>query len=123
MLAFRDKDALVRAVTGALGPGGRFAFTVEVGPPLTAAERAAMPAPDTVWPVPLTGLDELLRRHGFRVVWSDDHTAAHRDVAAALAATYTDPDLVAAHALWRDWLTTGRVRKLAVVAERVGAPG
>src|SRR4051794_20419492 len=46
MLAFADKDALVHAVAAALRPGGRFAFTLEAGPPLTAAERAAMPAAD-----------------------------------------------------------------------------
>ena len=43
MLAFEDKDALVREISAALRPGGRFAFTLEEGPPLTAAERAAMP--------------------------------------------------------------------------------
>jgi phosphatidylglycerophosphate synthase len=123
MLAFRGKDALVGAVAGALPPGGRFAFTVEVGEPLTGSERAAMPAADTVWPIREARLDDLLARHGLRVVWSDDHTAAHGDVAAALAAAYADPGLVASHALWRDWLTAGRIRKLAVVAERVGAPG
>ena len=59
MLAFEDKDALVREVAAALRPGGRFAFTLEEGPPLTAAERAAMPDADTVW---LTPLDALTRR-------------------------------------------------------------
>src|SRR3954447_5969447 len=39
MLAFPDKDALVRAVRAALRPGGRFAFTLEDGEPLSAAER------------------------------------------------------------------------------------
>jgi hypothetical protein len=28
-------------------------------------------------------------------------------------------ELVAAHRLWSDWLTEGRVRKFALVAERV----
>ena len=49
MLAVEDQDALIRAVAAALAPGGRFAFTLEEGPPLTAAERAVMPDPDTVW--------------------------------------------------------------------------
>ena len=53
MLAIEDKDALVHAVAEALPPGGRFAFTLEEGEPLTAAERAAMPDPDTVWLTPL----------------------------------------------------------------------
>ena len=45
MLAFEDKDALVRDIAAALRPGGRFAFTLEAGSPLTTAERAAMPPP------------------------------------------------------------------------------
>ena len=53
MLAFEDKDALVREIAAALRPGGRFAFTLEEGAPLTAAERAAMPNSDTVWLIPL----------------------------------------------------------------------
>ena len=47
MLAFPDKDPLLRAVAAALRPGGRFAFTLEEGPPLSADERAAMPDADT----------------------------------------------------------------------------
>src|SRR5919112_5351993 len=42
MLAFEDKDALMRAIAGALRPGGRFALTLEAGPPLTTAERGAV---------------------------------------------------------------------------------
>ena len=45
MLAFEDKEPLMRAIAAALRPGGRFAFTLEAGPPLTPAERVAMPAP------------------------------------------------------------------------------
>ena len=48
MLAIEDKEPLIGAVAAALAPGGRFAFTLEEGAPLTAAERAAMPDPDTV---------------------------------------------------------------------------
>src|SRR4051812_3424584 len=40
MLAFEEKATLVREVAAALRPGGRFAFTLEEGQPLTAAERA-----------------------------------------------------------------------------------
>ena len=36
MLAFPDKQVLVSEVAGVLEPGGRFAFTVEEGRPLTA---------------------------------------------------------------------------------------
>src|SRR5215218_6402924 len=35
MLAFADKDALVRAIAALLPAGGRFALTLEEGPPLT----------------------------------------------------------------------------------------
>ena len=45
LLAFRDKPGLLRQVAAALPVGGRFAFTVEEGVPLSAAERAVMPAP------------------------------------------------------------------------------
>src|SRR3954451_17820754 len=48
MLAFEDKDALVREVAGGLMADGRFAFTLEEGAPLTAAERGAIPDADTV---------------------------------------------------------------------------
>ena len=53
MLAFPDKEALVGAVGRTLEPGGRFAFTVEEGRPLTRQERTRMPAADTVWPIEL----------------------------------------------------------------------
>src|SRR5579864_2012315 len=43
MLAFPDKEALAREVARVLEPGGRFAFTVEEGRPLTEQERARMP--------------------------------------------------------------------------------
>src|SRR4029077_2389013 len=48
MLAFPDKDALMREMARVLEPGGRFAFTVEEGRPLTQRERARMPGADTV---------------------------------------------------------------------------
>ena len=55
MLAFPEKEPLLREIAGALATGGRFAFTLEEGPPLTAAERDAMPDADTVWLTPLDG--------------------------------------------------------------------
>ncbi len=132
LLAFADKDALVRAVAAALRPGGRFAFTLEEGAPLSAAERAAMPDADTVWLTPLDELSGGLERAGLTVVWSEDHSAAHRAVAESLASAMEADgtaiagqvgrraldDLLAAHHLWSDWLGSGRVRKLALVAER-----
>ena len=132
MLAFEDKEPLVRAVAAALAPGGRFACTLEAGPPLTAAERTAMPDPDTVWLTPLEEMTELLRRAGLAVTWQEDVSRAHRATAQALLDAYaadagaiTDrigaralADLLAAHRLWIEWLDAGRVRKLALVAER-----
>ena len=135
MLAFEDKDALLREVAAALRPGGRFAFTLEEGAPLTAAERAAMPDADTVWLVPLDELVASLERAGLVVTWQDDHTHAHSATAHALAAAFAADaeeiaarigrpaldDLLAAHRLWTRWFDEGRVRKLALVTERIEA--
>jgi SAM-dependent methyltransferase len=133
MLAFEDKDALIREIAAALRPGGRFAFTLEEGPSLTAAERAAMPDADTVW---LTTLDEMttsLERAGLLITWQEDQSRAHRAMAQALAGAFAADagniaarigrraldELLAAHRLWIEWLGEGRVRKLALV---VGPP-
>jgi SAM-dependent methyltransferase len=132
MLAFEDKDALVRQISATLRPGGRLGFTLEEGPPLTTAERAAMPDADTVWLVPLDELAGSLERAGLVVTWQEDHTNAHRAMAEALADAFADDaeeiatqigrpaldELLAAHRLWIEWLEEGRVRKLALVAER-----
>jgi SAM-dependent methyltransferase len=132
MLAFEDKEALVRAVAATLRPGGRFAFTLEEGPPLTIPERASMPDADTVW---LTRLDEMatcLERAGLDVTWQEDHSRAHGATARALALAFAADagniarhigrravdELLCAHRLWAEWLDQGRVRKLALVAER-----
>ena len=135
MLAFADKERLLRGVASALAPGGRFAFTVEEGRPLTAAERAAMPDADTVWLVPLEELLAMFARVGLEVRWMEEHSAAHQETAHRLADAFTDDrpaivshlghraldELLDAHRLWCEWLSTGRVRKLAVVAEKVAA--
>jgi SAM-dependent methyltransferase len=132
MLAFEDKNALVREIAGALWPGGRFAFTLEEGQPLTPAERAAMPDADTVWPTPLDELGASLERAGLVLTWREDHSRAHRAMAHALAGAFAADaadiaaqigrraldELLAAHRLWVRWLDEGRVRKLALVAER-----
>jgi sarcosine/dimethylglycine N-methyltransferase len=131
MLAFEDKDGLVGAIAGALGPGGRFAFTLEEGEPLTAEERTAMPDADTVWLTPLDEMVASLERAGLVVTWREDHSLAHRVQAQALADAFAADadgiadgigrraldDLVEAHRLWIAWLGSGRVRKLALVAE------
>jgi SAM-dependent methyltransferase len=133
MLVFADKDALVRETAAALRPGGRFAFTLEEGAPLTRAERAAMPDADTVWLTPLDELTASLERAGLAVTSLEDHSHEHRATAQALAGAYAADaadiaaqvgrraldDLLAAHGLWVRWLEEGRVRKLALVAERV----
>jgi SAM-dependent methyltransferase len=132
MLAFADKEALVDEVARALEPGGRFAFTVEEGRPLTRQERAQMPAADTVWPVELAKLTDVLRAAGLAVTWRQDYSSAHHATATALLRSYrafsaqiagqigkqAAADLVTAHQLWSDWLGSGRVRKFAMVAEK-----
>jgi SAM-dependent methyltransferase len=132
MLAFEDKDALVREIAAALRPGGRLAFTLEEGPPLTTAEREAMPDADTVWLTPLDEMSASLERGGLVVRCQEDHSQAHRATAQALADAFAADaediaaqvgrralaELLAAHRLWIEWLDEGRVRKLALVAER-----
>ena len=130
MLAFADKVTLLDAVAAGLAPAGRFAFTVEVGEPLTPAEQRDMPDADTVWLVNRAGLAAGLDRAGLRVRWMEDISDAHRVRAEALTSAYaadqaaiaallggraTD-ELLRAHRLWSEWLGTGRVRKFAVVA-------
>jgi SAM-dependent methyltransferase len=132
MLAFRDKATLVGAVASALRVGGRFAFTMEEGEPLDAAERASMPGADTVW---LTTLPEMLGhldQAGLVVGRQEDHSDSHRAVADALTDAFAADaesiaaqlgrqaldELLTAHRLWSAWLRDGRVRKLAFVAEK-----
>src|SRR3954467_1776168 len=88
MLAFEDKDALVREITSALRPGGRFAFTLEEGLPLTAPERATMPDADRVWLTPLGEMATCLERAGLVVTWQEDYSRAHRATAHALAGAF-----------------------------------
>jgi hypothetical protein len=121
----------VQSVAAALRPGGRFAFTLEEGAPLTPDERAAMPDADTVWLTPLEEMTASLERAGLAVTWVEDHSGAHRAAAQALAGAFAAnaddiaaqvgaralDELLAAHRLWVQWLDEGRVRKLALVAE------
>jgi SAM-dependent methyltransferase len=133
MLAFPDKEALLPAISHALTVGGRFAFTLEEGRPLTESEREQMPDADTVWLIPLEEMRTLLQRIGLTVRWQDDCSASHRAVADRLTAAFAADataiasqigrraldELLAAHRLWSEWLGTGRVRKLALVAEKL----
>lgn len=132
MLAFADKGALMDHVARALEPGGRFACTVEEGPPLTARERAQIPDADTVWLIELAELTRLLHEVGLTVTWQEECSASHRATAAALLQAFRADsarigrqigrqplvELITAHQLWADWLAGGRVRKFALVAEK-----
>jgi len=132
MLAFPAKDALMSEVARVLEPGGRFAFTVEEGRPLTGQERARMPAADTVWPIELAELSGMLRDAGLTVTWQHEYSSSHHAVATALLCCYradsaqiagqigtqAAAELITAHQLWSDWLGSGRVRKFAMVAEK-----
>jgi len=132
MLAFPDKDALVREVARVLEPGGRFAFTVEEGRPLAQHERARMPGADTVWLIELAELTGVLRGAGLTVIWRQEYSSSHQAIAKALHRCYrAEPsqiadqigreataELITAHRLWRDWLGSGRVRKFAIVAQK-----
>jgi SAM-dependent methyltransferase len=134
MLAFPDKETLIQEISAALAAGGRFAFTLEAGLPLTEAERARMPDADTVWLVPLPKMLSCLERVGLVVRWQEDYSGSHGAMADSLIDAFTADaaniaaqlgrraleELLAAHRLWSDWLAEGRVRKLAFVAEKTG---
>jgi SAM-dependent methyltransferase len=132
MLAFPEKETLLREISRALATGGRFAFTMEEGLPLTEAERGRMPDADTVWLTPLQEMLGCLERVGLVVRWQDDRSRSDRAVADSLINAFTADaadiaaqigsraleELLAAHRLWSDWFREGRVRKLAFVAEK-----
>jgi SAM-dependent methyltransferase len=133
MLAFPDKETLLQEISQALTPGGRFAFTMEEGRPLTEAERARMPDAETVWLTPLQEMLAFLERVGLVVRWQHDCSRSHLAVAdslidafaadaADIAAQIGDralEELLIAHRLWSDWLRQGRVRKIAFVTEKI----
>jgi SAM-dependent methyltransferase len=140
MLAFRDKRALLEAVSCSLPTGGRFAFTLEEGAALTESERVRMPGADTVWLVPLDEMHALLAQTGLAVSWADDWSESHLAVAESLTDAYVAhataiasrigdralEELLTAHRRWSEWLAAGRVRKFVFVterpAERITAP-
>ena len=91
-----------------------------------------MPGADTVWPVELAELTRMLRSAELAVIWRQEYSSSHHAIATALRRCYrTDSsqiadqigtkataELITAHALWSDWLGSGRVRKFAMVAEK-----
>jgi SAM-dependent methyltransferase len=133
MLAFAEKEPLLREIASALAVGGRFACTFEAGAPLTEAERERMPDADTVWLVPIEEMLACLDRAGLVVRWQEDRTRSHAATAESLTEAFAADaveiaaeigdraleELLAAHGLWSDWLRAGRVRKIALVAERI----
>lgn len=132
MLSFPAKEPLLREVSRTLTTGGRFACTFEGGEPLTEVERRRMPDADTVWLVPIEEMLACLERAGLAVRWQEDcsqsHLATAESLTEAFAAGAGDiaaqvgdralQELLSAHRLWSDWLRAGRVRKVALVAEK-----
>jgi hypothetical protein len=86
--------------------------------------------------MPLPELRVILERAGLSVRWQEDWSAAHGAaadsliqafavdeavIAAGIGARALD-ELVTAHRLWSDWLKSGRVRKFAILGEKVPLP-
>jgi SAM-dependent methyltransferase len=136
MLAFPDKEALLREITAALKVGGRFAFTLEEGRSLTRGERQRMPNADTVWLTPLPEMLASLERVGLRVLWQDECTESHRVIVDSLTHAFAAganaiagrlgrravDDLLSSHRTWSDWLREGRARKFAFAVEKTQVP-
>ena len=132
LLAFAEKEPLLREISGALVAGGRFACTFEAGLPLTESERDQMPDADTVWLIPIEEMLASLKRVGLVVRSQDELTQSHAAMAESLTDAFVaDADQIAAeigdqaleellraHRLWSEWLRAGRVRKIALVAEK-----
>ena len=96
-----------------------------------------MPDADTVWLTPLPEMLTYLERVGLRVRWQEDYSRSHRAMAESLLNAFAADgtaisgqigqkalaELLAAHRLWSDWLREGRVRKIALVAEKAETAG
>jgi SAM-dependent methyltransferase len=132
LLAFPEKEPLLQEIARALPAGGRFACTFEAGLPLTKEERAQMPDADTVWLIPIDEMLATLDRVGLVVDRQEDHTDSHAATAESLTAAFAADavdvaaeigdqaleELLRAHRLWSEWMRSGRVRKIALVAEK-----
>ena len=89
-----------------------------------------MPDADTVWLIPTDEMLATLNRVGLVVDWQEDHTESHAATAESLTAAFAADavdiaaeigdqaleELLRAHQLWSDWVRSGRVRKIALVA-------
>jgi hypothetical protein len=94
-----------------------------------------MPDADTVWLTPLQEMLTCLERVGLGVRWQEDCSRSHRAMVDSLIDAFTAhateiaaqigrealDELLAAHRLWSNWLRDGRIRKIAVVAEKTAA--
>jgi len=132
MLSIQDKGRVLRELARLVRPGGRVGLTLEEGPTLSHDERLGMPEGDAIWLVTADEFRALLHAAGFRLRDVADCTAAHVELARRLATAFgrhresisTDlgakqcEAILAAHVRWVRWLGSGRVRKLALVAER-----
>ena len=98
MLAFPDKKDLVEEIAHTLEPGGRFAFTVEEGRPLTRQEHSSA--------------------HGAIATALLGRYRANSPQIVGQIGKQATAELVTAHQLWSDWLGSGRVRKFAIVGEK-----
>jgi ubiquinone/menaquinone biosynthesis C-methylase UbiE len=132
MLAVADKRALLREVWRLLPLGGHFALTLEAGAPLSSVEQRALPNDERVWFIEEADFRELLAESGFRVTWTRDLTAGHASRTRGLVHTFERGraaicagmgetfwrTIVAQHRAFASWLEGGRLRKVAIVAER-----
>jgi SAM-dependent methyltransferase len=132
LLAFPEKEPLLNEISSALPTGGRFACTFEAGLPLTKEERSQMPDADTVWLIPIDEMLATLDRVGLVVDLQEDHTESHAATAESLTEAFAADafdiaaeiggqaleELLRAHRLWSEWMRAGRVRKIALVAEK-----
>ncbi len=134
-LAIRDKGKLLREVSRVLRPGGCFALTLEEGAPLSVRERRSIPEGSEIWLATEAEFLEMAVESAFQVCQLEDHTLRHADTAGRLLAAYQRDQeaiaacigiaayhrLVEAHLRWVEWLAKGRVRKLALVLQRVAS--
>lgn len=133
MLSIPDKADLLAAVAGILGSRSRFALTLEAGQPMSGEEVGDIFGEEPVWLIPEADFLALLAISGFSMHSLKDRTPVHAEVARRLVTALQSErssitadigeaawhQALTAHATWARWLSTSRVRKLAIVAERI----